>query len=143
MNLVGDHDQEEHKHDSSGKANQEDYTEGEEQVTRGMKQTDDDGVSTNGITNRTKIKNLKAQSVQNDQVVNEAMPYLGMHDYSMGKQGQSVDRLNDSTAKTGKRGHNTNEDLFFKKQMEFKSGKRHQLITDQIVNSNKIYANRY
>jgi magnesium-transporting ATPase (P-type) len=27
--------------------------------------------------------------------------------------------------------------------MEFKSGKRHQLITDQFVNSNKIYANRY
>jgi len=27
--------------------------------------------------------------------------------------------------------------------MEFKGGKRHQLITDQIVNTNKIYANRY
>lgn len=27
--------------------------------------------------------------------------------------------------------------------MEFKGGKRHQLITDQFYNSNKIYANRY
>ena len=35
------------------------------------------------------------------------------------------------------------EDLFNKKQMELKGGKLHQLISDQIVNSNKIYANRY
>ena len=27
--------------------------------------------------------------------------------------------------------------------MEFKGGKLHQLITDQSLNSNKIYANRY
>lgn len=42
-----------------------------------------------------------------------------------------------------KRGEHTNEDQYFKKQMEFKGGKRHQLITDQYQNSNKIYANRY
>ena len=33
-------------------------------------------------------------------------------------------------AEQGKRGVYTNEDQFFKKQMEFKGGKRHQLITD-------------
>lgn len=49
----------------------------------------------------------------------------------------------DSMYQRGKRGSNTNEDQFFKKQMEFKGGKRHQLITDQIINNNKIYANRY
>lgn len=27
--------------------------------------------------------------------------------------------------------------------MEFKGGKLHQLISDQVTNSNKIYANRY
>lgn len=27
--------------------------------------------------------------------------------------------------------------------MEFKGGKLHQVITDQVTNSNKIYANRY
>lgn len=31
----------------------------------------------------------------------------------------------------------------FKKQMEFKGGKRHQLITDQVNNSNEIYISRY
>lgn len=41
------------------------------------------------------------------------------------------------------RGGNTIEEQFFKKQMEFKGGKLHQLITDQIVNSNMIFANRY
>ena len=35
------------------------------------------------------------------------------------------------------------DDQYFKKQMEFKGGKLHQLITDQIVNSNRIFANRY
>lgn len=35
------------------------------------------------------------------------------------------------------------EDQCFKKQMEFKGGKLHQLISDQIVNSNEIYSNRY
>lgn len=45
-------------------------------------------------------------------------------------------------SKNNKRGQ-TNEDQYFKKQMEFKGGKRHQLITDQFYNSNKIYANRY
>ena len=35
------------------------------------------------------------------------------------------------------------EDHFNKKQIEFKGGKMHQLISDQSLNSNKIYANRY
>lgn len=35
------------------------------------------------------------------------------------------------------------DDNYFKKQMEFKQGKLHQLITDQEVNTNKIFANRY
>lgn len=35
------------------------------------------------------------------------------------------------------------EELFNKKQIEFKGGKVHQIITDQRQNSNKIYANRY
>jgi len=42
-----------------------------------------------------------------------------------------------------KRGSNNMEDQFNKKQMEFKGGKLHQLISDQVTNSNKIYANRY
>ena len=42
------------------------------------------------------------------------------------------------------RGHYANlDDNYFKKQMEFKQGKLHQLITDQEVNTNKIFANRY
>lgn len=35
------------------------------------------------------------------------------------------------------------EDHLNKKQIEFKGGKMHQLISDQSLNSNKIYANRY
>ena len=42
-----------------------------------------------------------------------------------------------------KRGSNIIEDQFNKKQMEFKGGKLHQMISDQVRNSNKIYANRY
>lgn len=45
--------------------------------------------------------------------------------------------------KNNNKGNNSMEDLFNKKQMELKGGKLHQLISDQIVNSNKIYANRY
>ena len=41
------------------------------------------------------------------------------------------------------RGTSSMEDQCFKKQMEFKGGKLHQLITDQITNSNMIFANRY
>lgn len=41
------------------------------------------------------------------------------------------------------RGQSNIEDQFNKKQMEMKGGKLHQLISDQIVNSNKIYSNRY
>lgn len=35
------------------------------------------------------------------------------------------------------------EDQYSKKQIEFKGGKLHQMITDQPSNNNKIYANRY
>ena len=42
-----------------------------------------------------------------------------------------------------KRGSNIIEDQYNKKQMEFKGGKLHQMISDQVKNSNKIYANRY
>ena len=35
------------------------------------------------------------------------------------------------------------EDNCYKKQMELRGGKLHQLITDQDVNDNKIFANRY
>lgn len=35
------------------------------------------------------------------------------------------------------------EDNCFKKQMELRGGKLHQLITDQEVNNNRIFANRY
>ena len=35
------------------------------------------------------------------------------------------------------------DDNYFKKQMEFKQGKLHQIITDQEINTNKIFANRY
>ena len=42
-----------------------------------------------------------------------------------------------------KRGSNIIEDQFNKKQMEFKGGKLHQMISDQVKNSNKIFANRY
>ena len=42
-----------------------------------------------------------------------------------------------------KRGSNVIQDQFNKKQMEFKGGKLHQMISDQYNNSNKIFANRY
>ena len=35
------------------------------------------------------------------------------------------------------------EDQFNKKQMELKGGKLHNLISDQALNTNIIYANRY
>lgn len=35
------------------------------------------------------------------------------------------------------------DEQFNKKQIEFKGGKVHQMITDQITNSNEIYAHRY
>lgn len=35
------------------------------------------------------------------------------------------------------------DEQFNKKQIEFKGGKVHQMITDQINNSNEIYAHRY
>ena len=35
------------------------------------------------------------------------------------------------------------DDNYFKKQMEIRGGKLHQLLTDQEVNSNRIFANRY
>ena len=66
--------------------------------------------------------------------------------------GQSISQLNDLEKKEeiannqigGKqRGSNVIEDQFNKKQMEFKGGKLHQMISDTVKNSNKIYANRY
>ena len=42
-----------------------------------------------------------------------------------------------------KRGSNMVDDQYNKKQIEFKGGKLHQMITDQPNNNNKIYANRY
>jgi len=56
---------------------------------------------------------------------------------------QRFNEGDDQEVKNEKKRGLQDEDQFFKKQMEFKSGKRHQLITDQFVNSNKIYANRY
>ena len=35
------------------------------------------------------------------------------------------------------------DDNYFKKQMEIRGGKLHQLLTDQEVNNNRIFANRY
>ena len=42
-----------------------------------------------------------------------------------------------------KRGTNMVDEQFNKKQMEFKGGKLHQIISDQVKTSNKIFANRY
>ena len=42
-----------------------------------------------------------------------------------------------------RRGLGSMEEQVFKKQMEFKSGKLHQVITDQVTNTNEIFANRY
>lgn len=60
-----------------------------------------------------------------------------------------MSQINDQEKRDGqdgtgqKRSNNIIEDQFNKKQMEFKGGKLHQIISDQVKNSNKIYANRY
>lgn len=54
-------------------------------------------------------------------------------------------RHKDKQNKAGQSAQSTTmvEDQFNKKQIEFKGGKVHQVITDQPINSNRIYANRY
>jgi hypothetical protein len=64
-----------------------------------------------------------------------------MNQYITGDQDRQED--GQASRNRAKRGSNIIEDQYNKKQMEFKGGRLHQVITDQVKNSNKIYANRY
>ena len=75
---------------------------------------------------------------------------LPSHSYMGESISQSMSQINDqerreqnNAVSSGKRGSNVVEEQYNKKQMEFKGGKLHQTISDQVINSNKIYANRY
>ena len=80
----------------------------------------------------------------------DGQSYNNMASYNGQSISVSMSQINDQDKRDeqqggagAKRGTNIIEDQFNKKQMEFKGGKLHQMISDQAKNTNKIFANRY
>jgi hypothetical protein len=84
------------------------------------------------------LNNMKGN---NGDYENNNTSYFGM---SISAQNKNINDRDEQAFATSKRNNsNIVEDQFNKKQMEFKGGKIHQIISDQVKNTNKIYANRY
>jgi len=86
-------------------------------------------------------RNLSSNEYSHRQL-DDRMDYQGEALY------QGTNAINDQEKREqqtlrGMKSSNSIEDAFNKKQMEFKGGKVHQLISDQPKNNNKIFANRY
>ena len=84
----------------------------------------------------------------NGGATNERVNTANAYNNNASYYGQSISQLNtkdkmEEEFQTNKRGAIVIEDQFNKKQIEFKGGKLNQMISDQVKNQNKLYANRY